>query len=123
LDFIKEGRNVILAGNAGTGKTHISIGLGIQACMEGYRVWFTTIPLLINQIKECRSQRTLRAFQNRFEKYDLVIADEMGYISFDKEGAELLFTHLCRYGQIRKQPLSLQIYLLKGGERYFKIPS
>nr|WP_257144255.1 ATP-binding protein [Bacillus wiedmannii] len=44
LDFIKEGRNVILAGNAGTGKTHISIGLGIQACMEGYRVWFTTIP-------------------------------------------------------------------------------
>ena len=41
LDFIKEGRNVILAGNAGTGKTHISIGLGIQACMEGYRVWFT----------------------------------------------------------------------------------
>ena len=93
MDFIKEGRNVILAGNAGTGKTHISIGLGIQACMEGYRVWFTTIPLLINQIK-CRSQRTLRAFQNRFEKYDLVIADEMGYISFDKEGAELLFTHL-----------------------------
>lgn len=94
LDFIKEERNVILAGNAGTGKTHISIGLGIQACMEGYRVWFTTIPLLINQIKECRSQRTLRAFQNRFEKYDLVIADEMGYISFDKEGAELLFIHL-----------------------------
>ncbi|TKI87725.1 IS21-like element helper ATPase IstB [Bacillus mycoides] len=94
LDFINEGRNVILAGNAGTGKTHISIGLGIKACMEGYKVWFTTIPLLINQIKECRSQRTLRAFQNRFEKYDLVIADEMGYISFDKEGAELLFTHL-----------------------------
>jgi DNA replication protein DnaC len=43
---------------------------------------------------KCRSERTLRAFQNRFEKYDLVIADEMGYISFDKEGAELLFTHL-----------------------------
>lgn len=94
LDFIKEGRNVILAGNAGTGKIHMAIGLGITACMEGYKVWFTTIPLLINQIKECRSQRTLRAFQNRFEKYDLVIVDEMGYISFDKEGAELLFTHL-----------------------------
>ncbi len=45
-------------------------------------------------MKECRSQQTLRAFQNRFEKYDVVIADEMGYISFDKEGSELLFTHL-----------------------------
>ncbi|EGI2115173.1 ATP-binding protein, partial [Listeria monocytogenes] len=94
LDFIREGRNVILAGNAGTGKTHMAIGLGIKACMEGYKVWFTTVPLLVNQIKECRSERTLRVFQNRFEKYDLVIADEMGYISFDKEGAELLFTHL-----------------------------
>jgi len=94
LDFIKEGRNVILAGNPGTGKSHISIGLGIKACMEGYKVWFTTVPLLINRIKECRSEKTLRSFQNRFEKYDLVIADEMGYISFDKEGAELLFTHL-----------------------------
>ena len=114
MDFIKEGRNVILAGNAGTGKTHISIGLGIQACMEGYRVWFTTIPLLINQIKECRSQRTLRAFQNRFEKYDLVIADEMGYISSIRRALNY-YLLTCRYGQIRKQPLSLQIYLLKGG--------
>ncbi|MFE8065487.1 ATP-binding protein, partial [Priestia aryabhattai] len=54
LDFIREGRNVILAGNAGTGKTHMAIGLGIKACMEGYKVWFTTVPLLVNQIKECR---------------------------------------------------------------------
>lgn len=94
LSFIQEGRNVILAGNAGTGKTHVSIGLGILACLEGYKVWFTSVPLLVNRIKECRSSQTLRTFQNRFEKYDLVIADEMGYISFDKEGAELLFTHL-----------------------------
>lgn len=94
LEFIREGRNLILSGNPGTGKTHVGIGLGIKACLEGYKVWFTTVPLLINRIKECRSQQTLRTFQNRFEKYDLVIADEMGYISFDKEGAELLFTHL-----------------------------
>jgi DNA replication protein DnaC len=94
LEFIKEGRNVILAGNPGTGKTHLATGLGYKACMEGYKVWFTTVPLLINRIKESRSGQILRAFQNRFEKYDLVIADEMGYISFDKEGAELLFTHL-----------------------------
>jgi len=94
LDFIREGRNVILFGNPGTGKTHTSIGLGIQACLEGYKVWFTTVPLLVNRMKECRAQQTLRAFESRFEKYDLVIADEMGYISFDKEGSELLFTHL-----------------------------
>ena len=94
LDFIKQGRNIILAGNPGTGKTHISIGLGIKACLNGYKVLFTTIPRLITKIKESRSEKTLRQLENRFEKYDLVICDEFGYISFDKEGAELLFSHL-----------------------------
>ena len=77
-----------------TGKTHISIGLGIKAALAGYRVFFTTVPLLINQLKEARGASTLRSFELRFEKYDLVIADELGYISFDKEGSELLFTNL-----------------------------
>lgn len=94
LDFIKSGQNIILAGNPGTGKTHIAIGLGIKAAMAGYRVIFTTIPLLINQLKEARGQSILRSYELRFEKYDLVIADELGYISFDKQGSELLFTHL-----------------------------
>lgn len=94
LDFIKTGQNIILAGNPGTGKTHLAIALGIKACLAGYRVLFTTVPLLVNQLKESRSKQVLRAFENKFEKYDLVLADEMGYISFDKEGSELLFTNL-----------------------------
>jgi len=94
LDFIRSGQNIILAGSPGTGKTHMAIGLGIKAAMAGYRVLFITIPLLINQLKEARGQSVLRSFELRFEKYDLVIADELGYISFDKEGSELLFTHL-----------------------------
>lgn len=94
LEFIRTGQNLILAGNPGTGKTHLAIGLGIKACNEGMSVLFTTIPMLINQLKESRSEKTLRAFGNKFAKYDLIIADELGYISFDKEGSELLFTHL-----------------------------
>jgi len=94
LEFIKQGRNIIFAGNPGTGKTHISIALGIKACTENYKVLFTTVPRLITQIKESRSEKRLRQLENRFEKYDLVICDEFGYISFDKAGAELLFSHL-----------------------------
>ena len=101
LDFIKQGRNIILAGNPGTGKTHISIGLGIKACLSGYKVLFTTVPRLITKIKESRSEKTLRQLENRFEKYDLVICDEFGYISFDKEGAELLFSHLSLRASIK----------------------
>ncbi|MCE5329606.1 IS21-like element helper ATPase IstB [bacterium] len=94
LDFIKSGQNIILAGSPGTGKSHIGIGIGIKAAMAGYKVFFATIPLLINQLKEARGQSVLRSFELRFEKYDLVIADELGYISFDRQGSELLFTNL-----------------------------
>ena len=72
----------------------MAIGLGIKACMEGYSVLFTSIPSLLIQLRETRSEQKLSRFQNKFEKYDLVICDELGYISFDKEGAELLFTNL-----------------------------
>ncbi len=94
LDFIKDGRNIVLAGNPGTGKTHIAIGLGIKACQQNHKVLFTTVPRLITQLRESHSERTLRQFEYRFEKYDLVICDEFGYVSFDKQGAEMLFTHL-----------------------------
>ena len=94
LDFINNGQNIILSGNPGTGKTHVATGLGLEACNKGFKVLFVTVPQLITQIRESRSERRLRALENRFEKYDLVICDEFGYISFDKEGAELLFTHL-----------------------------
>lgn len=94
LEFIKEGQNIILGGSPGTGKSHIAIGLGIKACMQGYSVMFTQVSKLLTQIRECHSTRTLRNLESRFEKYDLVICDELGYISFDKQGAEMLFNHL-----------------------------
>ncbi len=94
LDFIKEGRNIILGGSPGTGKSHMAVGLGIKACMEGRSVLFAKIPKLLTQIRECHSTRTLRILESRFEKYDLVICDELGYISFDKQGSEMLFNHL-----------------------------
>ena len=94
LDFVASGRNIILAGNPGTGKTHIATGLGLKACLQGYKVYFTTVHGLLTQLRESHAQRTLRQMEMRFEKYDLVICDEFGYISFDKQGAELLFNHL-----------------------------
>ena len=94
LKFIEEKRNLIFSGPPGTGKSHIATGLGINACNKGYKVYFTTIPLLINELKESRSEKRLVALERKFEKYDLIVADELGYISFDKEGSELLFSFL-----------------------------
>ena len=49
---------------------------------------------MLTQLRESQSERTLRQVEAKFEKYDLVICDEFGYISFDKQGSELLFNHL-----------------------------
>lgn len=94
LDFISSGQNIVLAGNPGTGKTHIAVGLGLKACIQGYKVLFTTVHRLLTQLRESHSQRTLRTLEAKFEKWDLVICDEFGYVSFDREGSELLFNHL-----------------------------
>ena len=94
LDFIKEGRSIVMYGNPGTGKTHIAIGLGIKACLEGHAVFFTSVPHLLTLIREAKTKKALRNLEIKFERYDLVICDELGYVGFDKEGAEMLFNHL-----------------------------
>ena len=94
LNFIRENKNIVFAGNPGTGKTAISIGLSIKACNEGYKVFFSTATSLINALKESRSEKRLLSFESKFQKYDLIVLDEVGFISFDKEGSELLFSFL-----------------------------
>ena len=94
LDFIRQGRNIVLYGNPGTGKTHIATALGIEACSNGMTVMFTSVPRLITQIREARQERTLRSLENKFISYDLVICDEFGYVSCDKQPGELPFNHL-----------------------------
>ena len=71
-------------GNLGIGKTHIAIGIGIKARLEGYSVFFTSIPRLLTQTREAKTDCTLRNLEIRFEKYDLVICEELGYVVFDK---------------------------------------
>lgn len=91
LQFIKNMENIILLGTSGAGKTHYAIALGIAACMKGHSVLFATVPNLIAELKETMSSNGLTSYRKRFEKYDLVILDELGYVSMDKNGCEMLF--------------------------------
>jgi len=90
-DFIEERRNVIFMGSSGTGKTHMATGLGLEACKNDYRVRFVTCYGLVNELIEAHEDRVLQRLLNRYSRYDLLILDELGYIPFSKEGAELLF--------------------------------
>jgi len=91
LDFITGKENVVLIANSGRGKTHLAIGLGIAACLADKRVLFTSVPNLVIELKEAMSRNAVTTFRNKFLKFDIVIVDELGYISFDKEGCDILF--------------------------------
>ena len=60
----------------------------------GYHVYFAHVPTLIIELKEAKNERVLQRLKRKFDKYQLIILDELGYISFDKEGAELLFNFI-----------------------------
>jgi len=91
LAFIKEQKNVILVGNSGTGKTHLAIAAGVLVCEHNYRVMFRTAAGLVNEMIEARQDNRLSVLMRQFKKVDLLILDELGYITFDLAGAELMF--------------------------------
>ena len=80
-----------------------------EACMEGFSVYFTTVPHLLTQIREARNSRALQLLETRFRKFDLVICDEMGYVSFDKEGAEMLFNHISMRAGVRSTVITTNL--------------
>jgi len=100
LDFINNKENIILIGTPGAGKTHYAIALGIAACMQGKSVLFASVPNLVVELREALNQQQLSVMRRRFERFSLVILDELGYVSFDKSGCEMLFNLLSnRHGK------------------------
>lgn len=89
--YIKEARNVILLGRSGTGKTHLAIALGMEACRRGIRTRFVTCCGLANELIEARDEKSLSRVIKRYSSYGLLIVDELGYVPLSREGAELIF--------------------------------
>jgi DNA replication protein DnaC len=90
-EWIDQHNNSCLIGSPGTGKTHLAIALGLAACRQGRRVRFFTAAALVNRLEEARKQVQLERFLIQLDKTDLLICDELGYLSFSRTGAELLF--------------------------------
>lgn len=93
-EFVKQHENVLLLGNSGTGKSHLAIALGLQMVQCGYRVKFTTVAMLVEELLVAKEEHRLAAFEKQWLKYDVIICDELGYVPFSKIGAELLFQFL-----------------------------
>ena len=91
LGFLERAENVIFLGDSGTGKSHLAIALGIQACMQSLRVRFTTTAGLVNELLEAREQRILSKVAARYARVQLLILDELSYVPLAPAEAELLF--------------------------------
>ena len=89
--WIENHENLCLIGSQGTGKTHLAIALGLAACRQGRKVRFFTAASLVNRLEETQKQYQLDKFLTQLDKADLLICDELGYLSFSHTGAELLF--------------------------------
>jgi DNA replication protein DnaC len=90
-DFIKDKSNIIAVGNSGTGKTHIAIALGIEAIQKGYTVKFRRASDIVNQMSEAQNDKILSKFLKTLNTCDCLIVDELGFLSFDVQSANLLF--------------------------------
>jgi DNA replication protein DnaC len=90
-DWIDQHYNCCLVGNSGTGKTHVAIALGLAACRQGKRVRFFTAAGLVNRLEEAQKLYQLDRFLEQLDRAALLICDELGYLSFSRVGAELLF--------------------------------
>ncbi len=91
LDFVVERHNVVFLGPPGTGKTHLAIGLGVRACQAGHRVAFATAAQWVARLADAHNNGRLQAELVRLGRIPLLIVDEVGYIPFEADAANLFF--------------------------------
>jgi len=90
--FVEQRFNVVFTGAPGTGKTHLAIAIGREACRRGYKVKSFTAAALANTYLEAREERQVLRLESHIRKCDLIIVDELGYIPLARTAAEHLFS-------------------------------
>ena len=91
LDFVKDRTSVVFIRPSGVGKTHLANAIGQLACLRGRRVRFTTAADLVNDLVAAQSRNGLHRRLALWATYELLLVDELGYLSFDARGADLLY--------------------------------
>lgn len=94
MQFREEGKNILMYGSTGTGKTMLSTCIGIRLCEQGVPTSFFRTASLVNQLSEQKAAGTLTKFLKKLNKAEVVILDEFGYVPYDRTGAQLFFDYL-----------------------------
>ncbi|WP_406116144.1 IS21-like element helper ATPase IstB [Kitasatospora purpeofusca] len=91
LDFIAAKENAVFLGPPGTGKTHLATGLAVRACQAGHRVAFATATQWVDRLAAAHHTGRLQDELVKLSRYPLIVIDEVGYIPFEAEAANLFF--------------------------------
>lgn len=90
-NFMNEKKNIIFMGGSGTGKTHLATSIGISCIRKGYKVRFWNLVDLVNELEKEKESAKPGNIAKKMNAFSLIILDEMGYLPFSKNGAQLLF--------------------------------
>ena len=90
-DYLTRKEDIVIAGPIGTGKSHLAIGLAVEAAKRRFRVLFTRAADLVRSLLEARDERVLGRLMKRFRSVHLLVIDELGFVPFERAGGELLF--------------------------------
>ncbi len=109
LDFYHTGKNVLMYGGTGTGKTMLSILIGISACHQSIPVRFYRTAGLINLFSESKAKGTLTTLKKKLNTAEILILDEFGYVPYDRTGSQLLFDYLSEIHEQRSVILNTNL--------------
>lgn len=115
-EYIEQKHNVIAVGNPGTGKSHISIALGIEAIKNNMNVLFKKAADLVNEMSRAQHDKQLDKYMKKIHRFPLIIIDEMGYLSFNTRDSSLLFQIIAQRYETKSTIITTNLHFSKWGD-------
>jgi DNA replication protein DnaC len=100
-DFMEHYENILIFGNPGTGKTHLSIALAREWCLQGHRVYYISAAVLVQQLLQAKQELKLTQLIKRYDRYEVLLIDDISYIPYERSETDVLFQLLAERYEMR----------------------